>query len=40
VAITAIFPNDIIPFLLLLTSGAGMFMYIAYSISNYGKYLS
>lgn len=40
VAITAIFPNDIIPFLLLLTSGAGMFMYIAYSISNYGKSLS
>lgn len=40
VAITAIFPNDIIPFVLLLTSGAGMFTYIVYSISKYGKHLS
>lgn len=37
VAITAIFPNDIIPFVMLLTSGAGMFAYIAYSITKYGK---
>jgi hypothetical protein len=39
-AITAIFPNDIIPFVLLLVSGVGMFAYMTYSIIKYGKNLS
>jgi hypothetical protein len=40
VAITAIFPNDIIPFVLLLIGGVGMFAYMTYSIIKYGKIIS
>ncbi len=36
VAITAIFPTDILPFCLLLVAGVGMFGYIAYSLDKYG----
>lgn len=39
VAITAIFPNDIWPFVLLLVSGVWMFAYIAYSLHKYGKHI-
>ena len=40
VAITAIFPNDIIPFVLLLIGGVGMFSYMTYSMIKYGKIIS
>ena len=37
VVITALFPNDSLPFVLLLFAGVGMFSYMVYSIENYGK---
>ena len=32
-----LFPNDSLPFMLLLFAGVGMFSYMVYSIENYGK---
>ena len=37
VAITAIFPEDVLPYTLLLIAGVGMFMFIVYSLSKYGS---
>jgi hypothetical protein len=37
VAITAIFPTDFWPFTLLLFAGVGMFAYMGYSLTKYGK---
>lgn len=37
VAVTAIFPNDIIPYIFMLVSGIGMFAFIAYSVNKYGS---
>ena len=37
VAITAIFPTDFWPFTLLLFAGVGMFAYMDYSLTKYGK---
>ena len=39
IAITAIFPNDVLPFVLLLISGVWMFGYITYSLNKYGKHI-
>ena len=37
VAVTAIFPNDKWPFVLLLITGVGVFGYIVYSLERYGS---
>ena len=40
VTITAIFPNDKWPFVVLLVLGAGMFGYIVYSLEKYGTVIN
>ncbi len=37
VAVTAMFPNDVWPFVLLLVAGVGMFGYMVYSLEKYGS---
>lgn len=36
VAVTGIFPNELWPFVILLTAGVGMFAYMVYSLEKYG----